>query len=349
MKQISELRRDIVSGDWVVIATGRAKRPHDFLEQKKIPFRQSKKTCPFEVLEKDALLCYSLNSGSSPRQSGLPQRKGGTKNEQWWIEAVPNKFPAFTKGICAVFNRIGPYEWTEGVGAHEVVVTHDHGRPLALMTDKEAELVIRAYQERYHVLSQDDCVQYISIFHNHGRSAGASIAHPHSQIIAIPVVPPDIARSLAGSKRYFHAHKKCVHCVIIAHEAKERARIIYQNEHFVALAPYASRSAFEIRIFPKTHSAHVERMKDDERILFAHTLRISLAKLYHGLNNPDYNFFIHTAPIKDGTRWAHYHWHLEIVPKTAVWAGFEIGTGIEISAISPESAAEFLREIKVEK
>lgn len=332
MQPISELRKDIVSGDWVVIATGRGKRPDEFRNTRKSAFRQPRETCPFEAL---------LASRLVYRKDGMSRQK------DWWVQVVPNKYPAFGKGICALFNKKGPYEWTEGVGFHEVVISRDHTRTIAMMTDQETELIIRAYQQRILVLREDACVEYISIFHNQGRLSGASIAHPHSQIIAIPVVPPDFAGSLKGSGEYFRANKKCVHCTMINFELQEKARIIYENQRFVVLAPYASRTAFEMRIFPKEHAANFETITDTERMLLANALRTALAKLGKGLKNPDLNFFLHTAPTGDARTFSHYHWHFEILPKTAIWAGFEIGTGIEISTIAPEHAAEFLRGVTV--
>lgn len=320
MKSISELRQDLVSGDWVVIATGRSKRPNDFIVPKRPAFAQPKSTCPFEK--------YFAGSDR-------------------WVQTIPNKYPAFDKGICAVFDTKGPYVLTNGAGMHEVVITADHTRSFAAMTDQEAALVVRMYQDRFRVLQEDNCVKYISLFHNHGRLAGASLSHPHSQIIAIPVVPPDVASSLAGSERYFAKEKKCVHCVMLHYDLKSKERLIYESEYFITVAPFASRTAFEMRIFPKAHQSRFEDIASKERADFAHVLRVSLAKLHSGLKNPDYNFFLHTAPVKKTRSHDHYHWHFEILPKTAIWAGFEIGTGIEISTIKPESAAAFLRKIKV--
>ena len=328
---ISELRRDLVTQDWVVIATGRAKRPHDFAAQKKPRFRQPKKDCPFEYLHKEAVLAYAMD--------------GGTKPSQWWAQVIPNKYPAFAKGTCAAFEAEGPYEKTQGVGFHEVVITRDHTRAIAEMSDQEVELIIRAYQERYLKMKKDECVQYVSIFHNQGRLAGASISHPHSQIIATPVVPPDVWRSIHGSKKYYEKYKTCVHCVMIRHEMQEGVRLIHENEGFISFAPYASRTAFEMRVFPKEHRARFEDIGLHDRMLLSQALRISMGKIAHGVNDPDLNFFLHTAPVKNGH--TYYHWHFEIVPKTAIWAGFEIGTGIEISTIAPEDAAGFLRKIKV--
>ena len=333
MKSVSELRQDIVSGEWVVIATGRAKRPDEFLKTKRPEFKQPKKGCPFEDLHSDALLVYALD--------------GKREKENWWVQAVPNKYPAFGSGICAIFHKSGPYRWTDGVGFHEVIVTRSHDRSIAQMSDEEVEPIICAYKERYLVMKKNECVEYISIFHNHGRQAGATLSHPHSQIIAIPVTPPDFSRSLRGSAAHFKGGGGCVHCLELKYEMSVKKRIIYENEHFIATAPYASKTAFEMRIFPKKHSPNFEDISKKNGMYLANALRVSLAKIFKGLKNPDYNFFLHTAPTSDGGKFNYYHWHFEILPKTAIWAGFEIGTGIEISTIAPETAAEFLRKIKV--
>ncbi len=331
-QMVSELRQDLVSGDWVVIATGRAKRPDEFLKQKRPVFVQPQKSCPFETRFSNALLMLS---------------EAQKKTEDWRVQVVPNKYPAVDKeGICKEFYHAGPYQWTEGVGAHEVVITRDHTRSLGEASIEEVEMVVRAYQQRYRALENGVCVEYISIFHNHGRQAGATITHPHSQIIVLPVIPPDINRSIRGSAAYYHIEKKCVHCVMLQYEVLARERIIYTNESFVVFAPYASRTAFEMRIFPRAHSPHFELIDEKERMLFAEALRAVLWKLFKGLHNPDYNFFFHTAPTRHSNEFDHYHWHCEILPKTAIWAGFEIGTGIEIATITPESAAEFLHNTK---
>lgn len=328
----SELRQDLVSGDWVAVATGRAKRPNAFIEKRKSPFSQPKSECPFEKLEAGALLAYA--------------RDGSVATENtWWTAAIANKYPAFGSGACAVFYGVGPYRWTQGVGFHEVVATRDHTRSIAMMQEGEVEQILRVYQERIHGMRGDDCIKYISVFHNHGRAAGASISHPHSQIIALPVIPPDVGRSIKGSSDYFHRFNACVHCAIVRFELEAGERIVYENDHCVVHAPFASKTAFEMRIFPKKHRARFEDIVADERASLADALRIALAKLFYGLKNPDYNFFFHTAPVGEAKESDHYHWHVEILPKTAIWAGFEIGTGIEISTITPEAAAAFLRKI----
>jgi len=329
---ISELRRDLVSGDWVVIATGRAKRPDDFAKLEKPIFLQPRDKCPFEEFFPLALAVYG--------EDHKPEK-------DWLVQVIPNKFPAFGKGICAVMFKEGIYEWGEGVGFHEIVITRDHTKSLAAMSDQGVGQVIRAYQDRYLALHNSGCVEYISIFYNHGREAGASISHPHSQLIAIPVIPPDVARSLRGSAEYFKKEKKCVHCAILKYEIKEKSRIVYENDDAVVLTPFASKTAFEMRIFPKKHQPQFELISEEERWSIGNALRVCLAKLYRGLKNPDFNFFLHTAPTRNLKKYGHYHWHFEVIPKTAIWAGFEIGTGIEISTIAPENAAEFLRKVKI--
>lgn len=343
MKNISELRQDIVTGDWVVVATGRARRPNEFAANKVKNKVLPKSKCPFERVLDEAVFVYD-KKGESFR---LTAKNRAYLEDRWWLEVVPNKYPAFGRGVCSVERKVGPYHWQDGVGFHDVVVTRDHERSIGRMKNEEVAAILKAYRERYLAIKDEDCIEYVSIFHNHGREAGASIAHPHSQIIAIPVIPPDIGRSLRGSSEYFHKNRKCPHCVILDFELKDKKRIIFANRDFIAFCPFVSRQAFEIRVFPLYHSPRFEKITDDGINSAAEVLRVTLAKLMRGLNNPSYNFFIHTAPTTGGEAMDHYHWHIEILPKTAVWAGFEIGTGIEISTIAPETASRFLKKIKV--
>lgn len=338
MKQISELRQDIVTGDWVVVATGRARRSQDFVRKDGLT-RAPKRGCPFEALLPEALLVF--DAAGEPYR--LTSKIRAELEKTWWLQVVPNKFPAFGRGSCQVLRKVGPYQAQDGVGFHEVVITRDHDRSPGMMNREELAILFKAYRARYLALKDEGCVEYISIFHNHGPEAGASLFHPHSQIIAIPVVPPDVGRSLRGSAAYFRAHGRCVHCAMIRFERRAGERVIFQNRAFIAFAPYISRTAFEIRIFPLRHNPEFESTGDEEISELAEVFKLILNRLYIRLKNPAYNFFIHTAPTSNGRNHHHYHWHIEILPKTAVWAGFEIGTGIEISTASPEAAARFLR------
>lgn len=340
MNQTSELRQDLVTGEWVVVATGRAKRPNDFASRSEARVSQSKESCPFEELKDNAFLAYDR----SGERTSPSQKNGSGQTDDWWVQVIPNLYPAFDQhGVCAVEYSVGPYRWQDGVGFHEIVVTRDHERSIAGMSPDEVAWILKAYRERYQVLKNDGCVAYISIFHNHGALAGASITHPHSQIIAIPVIPPDVGRSLRGSAEYYEKRHACVHCTMLEFELKDKKRVLFENGDFVALVPYVSRSAFEVRLFPKRHAPEFETTNDKDIREAAEALQFSVAKLTAVLGDPDYNFFVHTAPVARGETLHHYHWHIEIIPKTAVWAGFEIGTGIEISTIAPEEAAEALR------
>jgi UDPglucose--hexose-1-phosphate uridylyltransferase len=328
-KSLSELRFDLVSKDWVVIATGRAKRPETFAKLER--FKE-------QVPEKDCFFCH-LETQEKP----VLEYKGDAG--EWQVVVIPNKYPAFSHSDSLHERAEGPYSLMDGVGFHELVVTHDHQKSLAELPFQQVRRVIDAYQERYLELANEKFVNYVSIFHNHGREAGASVAHPHSQIIAIPLIDPDLQRSLNGSRLFFENQGECVHCQMLEWDLEDGRRIIFANKEFVVLAPFASRVAFEVRIYPREHHAYFERIKDNEKDLLAEAVQVALKKFFIGLNDSAYNFFIHTAPC-DGKDYGHYHWHFEILPKTSTWAGFELGAGIEISTIEPEKAAEYLRNIE---
>ena len=327
-KAVSELRFDLVSKDWVLIATGRSKRPETFAKQERQRIEVAEKDCPFCHLETQE----------------KPRLEYKDKEEQWEVVSVPNKYPAFSQSDSLHERAHGPYSLMDGVGFHEVVVTRDHKKSLAEMSAEQIKRVIDAYQERYLDLANEKFINYISIFHNHGREAGASIVHPHSQIIAMPLIDPDLQRSINGSRVFFENQGECVHCKMMEWDREDGQRIIFENKEFVVLVPFASRVAFEARIYPKEHHAYFERIKEQEKEQLAQAMQAALSKIFKGLNDPAYNFFLHTAPA-DGKDYSHYHWHFEILPKTSTWAGFELGTGIEISTVQPEEAAKYLREI----
>ena len=329
-EKLSELRQDLVSQDWVVIAIGRARRPHFYRSHQREVFTLPKNKCPFDNLKK---------SGNAEPVAIYKTPTG----KDWFVQVVPNKFPAFSYGPCQKTQKSGPYQWQEGVGFHEVILTKDHTRLMSEFSDEEIELVLRAYQERYLSIKNDPCLAYVLIFQNHGFEAGASVPHPHSQLVGIPVVPPDVINSLHSSERYFRKHRKCVHCTIINWELKFKKRIVAKNDYAVAYCPFASRKAFEITVSPIRHQPNFELIGKKERFAFAQVLRKALRSLLKGLKDPAYNFYIHTTPVKHKDK-HYYHWHLEILPATSVWGGVEFGTGIEISTITPEEAAKHLRK-----
>lgn len=343
----SELRFDLVSKDWVVIATARARRPESFKKEKKKIWEEKKEKCPFcNVSTQETPTLIYVRGEKAPLEQPLTPKGfvlARAIPPDWTTIVFPNKYPAFTQGEGLKEREEGPYRIMNGIGFHEVIVTRDHKKTLANFTAQEVREVFDVYQERYLDLMNEKFVNYISIFHNHGPEAGASLAHPHSQLIAIPLTDPDITGSIRGSKRYWDVNKKCVHCVMMDWDRKDGRRIIFENREFVVLCPFASRMAFEIRVFPKEHLAYFERITSDQKKYLGEALLVAMQKLNKGLSDPPYNYFLHTAPC-DGKNYDHYHWHLEILPKTSTWAGFELGAGIEISTIEPENASEYLRK-----
>ncbi|MDO8676154.1 MAG: galactose-1-phosphate uridylyltransferase [Candidatus Azambacteria bacterium] len=331
-KEIPELRQDLVSGDWILLASGRAHRP-EFVVQKTEERRLPKSNCPFDDPQK---------SGNKPPVL-VYQNKTGT---DWFLQVIPNKYPAVELGYCGPAKKTGIYSVREGRGAHEVVILRDHNKHISEYKKEDLKLLFSAYRDRYKSLSNEKCIEYISIFHNYGKEAGASVPHPHSQILALPIVPPDVASSIRGSRDFFHKYNKCVHCLMIEYELKNKKRIVFENKNAIVLAPYASRSNFELRIFPKKHLAFFEGVNDNNGELsdMAEAFHIALAKIYKNLKNPSFNFFLHTAPAIKNLDYSHYHWHFEILPKTSIFGGFDIGTGIDIITVAPETAAKIFRK-----
>ncbi|EKE20929.1 MAG: hypothetical protein ACD_7C00427G0005 [uncultured bacterium] len=329
----SELRQDIITGDWVVIATGRAKRPEDF---SKAQYSTHELSTDADI--DDCLFCDPAKSGQE-KDILIYSKSDG----DWSLRVFPNKYPAFSRGRVPRSLEEGPYFAMTGTGYHEVIVTKDHFKHLPDLEIIEVAEVIDAFQDRYLELMRKKSVKYITVFHNFGKEAGASIAHPHSQLIAIPVISPYIKQELDGAELYFKSLRKCVYCEMVEYEDASRKRMVCENDTFIAFCPFASRSAFEIWIMPKKHNPYFERITDEEKIKLAEVLKNSLSAIKKTINNPPYNFYIHTSPC-DGKDYRHYHWHIEILPHTSTWAGFELETGIEISMIQPEEAAKALRD-----
>lgn len=332
----SELRMDLISNDWVVIATGRAKRPEMFKEEKDKTEEIPVNKCPFckvQDQEKPSLI-FAAGKKLSPDQK-IPKN--------WTTIVIPNKFPAFIPNGKLDKKLEGKfYQKMNAVGFHEVVITKDHRKSLGQFKIKEFKEIIDVYQERYLDLMKKPFVSYVSIFHNHKHGAGATISHPHSQIITTPLIDIDLKNTLLNSEKYYKRTKKCIYCQMNKWEKETKKRLIFENKDFLAVCPFASKSAFEVIISPKKHLPHFEKATDKEKWLLAEAFQATLNKLYKGLNNPAYNFYLHTAPC-DGKEHEHYHWHWTILPKTSTWAGFELGARMEISTIEPEKAAEYLR------
>jgi len=334
----SELRFDLASKDWVVIATGRARRPETFKKEKRQKGLLSTKDCPFCNLETQKKPVLIMVDGEEVFCKAIPGN--------WTTIVIPNKYPAFVPFLDLDKKIEGNlYQKMNAIGFHEVVITKDHTKSLGQLELGKIKEVMDVYQKRYLDLMKEKFVNNISIFHNHGIEAGASISHPHSQIITTYLTDYDINKALAKSETYYRKNKKCLYCQMINWERRVGKRIIFENNEFLAICPFASKVAFEVIISPKKHISSFEVITEEEKWQLAEAFQAALGKLHKGLNDPPYNFYLHTA-LCDGKGYPHYHWHWTILPKTSTWAGFEMGTRMEISTIEPEKAADYLRKQK---
>jgi len=332
-----ELRQDPVTKQWVIMATERAKRPHDFMKpHPPAPAPDYQAGCPF---------CPG-NENMTPPET-MAYRGGGPANGPgWWVRVVPNKFSALVpEGSLARKEEEGFFRKMDGVGHHEVIIeSPQHNLCLALMEEKQVEEVVLAYRERYLALREDPRFKVIIIFKNHGRAAGTSLEHPHSQLVAAPIVPLTIRYRFEKAAGHFDDEGTCVYCDTLKQGLRIRTRLVLETDRFATFHPFASRAPFETWILPKKHHASFGSLSTDEAKEFAWVLKKTLWQLYKGLNNPDFNYIIHTAPIKDEQE-EYFHWHLQILPRLVTPAGFELGTGMFINIALPEETAAFLRNL----
>jgi len=333
---VPELRKDPITGRWVIIATDRAKRPTDFVREK-VEIRGSG-FCPF---------CYGHEVKTPPEIHAYRPDGSAKDTPGWTLRIVPNKFPAL--GIEGTLNRQGEglYDKMNGIGAHEVIIeTPDHALTLATMPTRGVENVLWSYRDRILDLKKDRRFKYILIFKNHGEAAGASLEHTHSQLIALPVVPKRVREEVDSAREYYNFKERCIFCDIIRQEMEDTVRVIAENQDFTALAPYAPRFPFELWIVPKIHQSAFEESQKHEFEQLASVLKDMLMRLDKVLDSPAYNYIIHTSPFPEVSN-DYYHWHLEVMPKLTKVAGFEWGTGFYINPTPPEESAKFLREAVV--
>ena len=327
-----ELRRDPIIGRWVIISTERGKRPSDFERE---PEPEMGKFCPFCPGHEDKTPPEILAYGDPGRQRNKPG---------WWVRVVPNKFPALQ--IEGTLDRRGEglYDKMNGIGAHEVLIeSPDHRKEIPDLDDSRVEDILWAYRDRIIDLRKDSRFEYILIFKNKGAAAGASLAHPHSQMIATPMVPQRVQQEMRGGKLYYDYKERCLFCDMIAQELAQKDRVVAENDHFVALEPFAPRFPFETWILPKNHDSHFEDLQKPEAFNLSKMVKLIMTKIRIALDDPPFNYIIHNSPLKDQAL-PYYHWHIEIMPKLSKIAGFEWGTGFYINPTPPEEAAQFLKD-----
>ncbi len=336
-----ELRQDPITEKWVVIATERAKRfaasDLGLLAQKgEVNTIRYKEDCPF---------CNLAQYPQEPDLLRLPDN-----DKDWQMHIFQNKYPAFNKSKEFHFWNEGPYIATSAAGHHELLATRYHNQQDATADRHVIELEMEALVLRYRQLKGEPAVNYIQIIKNHGKEAGASLEHPHHQIFSVPVLPGDIADTLHGTERYAKTHGEKAFTIILAYEREYKKRIVFENEYFTAFCPYASKVPYETWILPRESNPFFEDIGHAERSALAEALQQVLGRLYTGLGNPPYNYYIHSAPcdesgfVCDASIFKHFRWHIVIMPRISTYAGFELGTGIEINTMPPEDAAAFLRE-----
>lgn len=338
-----ELRKDPIVGRWVIVSTERTRRPQDFSEERvkatepKInPFAEGNENLtPSEI--------FALrNAGSKPNGPG------------WRIRVIPNKFPVLRVEGNLDKEGEGMYDRMNGIGAHEVVIENPrYDLQLEEQSLESIAAFIDVCRMRITDLHNDSRLRYVLIFKNFGKEAGAAISHPHSQIIATPVVPKVIVEKLKGAKSYYNDKERSIFADILKQELKDGSRVVYQNAAFVAFCPYASRFPFEICIMPRRQCADFYRIDSQEALQLADSLKTTLLKIRHGLNQPQYNLIVHTAPARYAKSgyWStidqDFRWHIEITPRLTQIAGFEVGTGFFQNPVTPEDAAQFLKGVEV--
>ena len=318
-----EIRKDPVFGRWVIIASERGLRPNEFRQSPGGGY-----ICPF---------CPGNEDLTPPAIYSLPGKASG-----WRLRVVRNKFPALVSEASADSRREGIYDSMDGMGFHEVVIeTPEHDRVLESMPAEQVADVVRTFLLRMREIKKDPRIKYVMIFKNHGKNAGASLQHPHSQIIAMPMAPLRVQQEIDGAADYHDERGTCVFCDIVKEEGASGRRVVGENDHFLAVTPYASRFSFETWILPKAHLSHFEDSPEAAAVPLAAILKSTLGKLAASLGDLSYNLILHTMPGQDPAA-EHYHWHIEIMPKLTHVAGFEWGTGFYINTVSPEDAADVL-------
>lgn len=330
-----ELRQDPLSRRWVIIGEDRGARPNDFVST---VTRRSDIACPF---------CLG-NEAETPHEIAVYRAQETI--DPWTVRVVPNKFPAVMNG-AAPMQPIGPAQgWFQSPvarGSHEVIIESSrHVASFSELTEAEAVLAFTAYRDRLRQLADNSQFKYAQIFKNVGPSAGASLEHTHSQLLALPWTPPHIREELESCQAHFASQGECLLCQLAEQEHAAEVRVVAETERFLAFCPFASRVPFETWVLPRVHADRFETISSGELGELATLIRDLIGCIESAGGISAYNYWIHSSPF-DMPAHDHYHWHIEILPCSTKLAGFEWGTGCFINPLPPESAAEILRGAKV--
>ncbi|MBI5145374.1 MAG: galactose-1-phosphate uridylyltransferase [Candidatus Omnitrophica bacterium] len=333
---MAELRRDPIGGRWVIVDTDHPTKPEDF-EHESHSWRGG--VCPF---------CYGNEALTPPEIESFRDPHTSPNTSGWQVRVVPNKFPALQIEGDLDRRGLGIYDMSNGVGAHEVLIdTPYHHKDIPDLLNEEIEKIISMSCRRAVDLGKDKRFKYIMIFKNYGPAAGASLEHPHTQLIALPMVPKNVMEEIKGAHNYFEYRERCIFCDIIRQETQEKERIILENKYFLAFCPFVSRFPFEIWIIPKKHNSDFSHLPPEEIPALASILKETISKVKKVFANPAYNLIVHSSPVNgDSGGVEGYHWHIEFMPKLTRVAGFEWGSGFYIIPTPPELSAKYLKEVK---
>lgn len=335
----NEVRKDYLLNRWVVIAKERKRRPTDFVKKAE---ERGVGVCPLcpdnEHMTPPAVLVYLRSNGGIRKDKD----QNGFRHKNWLIRCVPNLYPAFTPPSKEKVKVKESPVLANAVGHHEVLIESPcHDEHLGVARVSQLVNVINAYVDRLNDLSAKPYVKYVQVFRNHGLDAGASLSHAHTQIIATPFVPVILNEELEACRRFWMKTGKCLFCDILRKE-RDSPRFIWENDSFFAFAPWASVHPLEFWILPKKHQSTLLEVSQREINSLAEAFRVCFGGLNSLLNDPSYNFGFHMAPSEEAHN--YYHWHLEVYPRLAIWAGFEKSTGMFINVVPPEDAAAELKE-----
>ncbi|MBN2735822.1 MAG: galactose-1-phosphate uridylyltransferase [Spirochaetales bacterium] len=327
-----EIRQNKISREWVIYSTGRGKRPHDFIKQEEFHLAsEPDKKCPF---------CPGNEEILGPILYQLP----GENQYTWAARCVPNKYPILDSSSSSKRIHEGIYLKTQGYGEHELIIESPfHNKDLADFSQQEMEIIIECYHSRTLTLFEHPQNQMVQIFRNRGPKAGASLIHPHSQIIASSIAPHYMRYREEIAQSYYDDHGCCIFCELLEYEIKAEQRMVYQNKHFTTLVPYAAEVPYEMWIIPHHHDASFAALASDHKPYLAESISQSIKRLYACYEKPNYNMVIHSC-MRYKQDEPQLHWYIQIMPRLSTPAGFEIGSRIPINSHIPEEDALELRQ-----
>lgn len=330
---MSELRQNPITGNWTIIAPERALRLGSTSVKK---------------IDDHNVECNSSCVFCNGNEHTTPEEVFSIKDDKnnWLLRVVANKYPAFDNKESFNLLTLDDFHikgYAYGI-AEVVIETSHHSNTMSLFTKDEIKNVILAYKERLTALCSDSSLKYVLIFKNNKKESGASISHSHSQIMGMPFIPPIVEKELENSLNYYNKTGKCIFCEMIENSLINKSEVVYENEQFISILPYASIYPYETWILPKCHTAKYNDINESQQIFLADAMKITLSKIYQVLQDPPFNYYIHTAPVNKNVD-KYFHWHIELIPKLTISAGFELGSGVFINIADPAKCAEDLKKV----